>query len=166
MSPEQTFDARNCDARSDIYALGCTLHWLLTGQPVYPAENRLKKFLAHANAPIPQLSDVLPGLPRQFDAVFAKMLAKRPEGRYPTMQAVAADLAPCLEIRQRPGAATVNAVSPAAAIPVAATENTAVLADATRVAGSPQAELDLAKLPAEAQPVIRRLPKGYCDVEM
>jgi len=47
LSPEQARNSRNVDIRSDIYSLGCTLYFLLTGQPPYPEGNAIEKLLAH-----------------------------------------------------------------------------------------------------------------------
>jgi serine/threonine protein kinase len=97
MSPEQAVDARNCDHRTDIYSLGCTLFRLLTDKPVYLGNTLIEKMIAHAEAAIPNLRESLPHVPDQLNEVFVKMVAKRPEERYQSMTEVLADLRRCLE---------------------------------------------------------------------
>jgi len=85
MSPEQAEDFQAADQRSDIYSLGCTLHKLLTGDPVYDADTSMRRLLAHRDAPIPSLRECGRNIPTELDAVFQKMVAKNPNDRYQSM---------------------------------------------------------------------------------
>ena len=82
LPPEQAVDAGKADERSDIYALGCTLFYLVTGQPPYPLKSSIDKLMAHRNAPVPSLRKLRPEVPAWLDAAGKKMLAKRPEDRF------------------------------------------------------------------------------------
>jgi len=96
MSPEQALNTKHADHRSDIYSLGCTLHYLLTGAPVYDGGTPMERLLAHRERPVPRLSSVCPEVPPQLDAIFARLLAKKPEDRYQSVSEVLRELA-CLE---------------------------------------------------------------------
>ncbi|OYW18134.1 MAG: hypothetical protein B7Z55_11200, partial [Planctomycetales bacterium 12-60-4] len=92
MSPEQALDVRQADQRSDIYSLGVTLWFLLTGQPLFHADTAMKKLMAHQQEPIPALSKQRDDVPPQLDAIFARMVAKTPAARYQSMGNVIAAL--------------------------------------------------------------------------
>lgn len=96
VAPEQVRDPHAADHRSDIYSLGCTLHFLLTGQSPYENDNSLKVFMAHQTAPIPHIRDIRPDVPTSLDAVFRKMLSKKPQERHPSMREVVHELEPFL----------------------------------------------------------------------
>jgi serine/threonine-protein kinase len=95
MAPEQFVDAANVDHRADIYALGCTLYTLLTGQFVYPIKSQLKKALAHRDQPIPPLGAAREDVPPQLDLIYQKMLAKKASDRYESMEPLLAALQTC-----------------------------------------------------------------------
>ncbi len=96
MSPEQAVDTRSVDGRADIYALGCTLHYLLTGNPPFAGDNMMQRLMAHRAQPIPSLRKTRPDVPVSLEDVFHRMLAKRPEDRFSTMSAVITLLEDCL----------------------------------------------------------------------
>lgn len=92
MSPEQTYDSRRVDRRADIYSLGCTLYFLLTGEAPYGQDNQTVVVMSHRDKPPPSIRKVRPDVPEALDRILAKMMAKRPEDRYPSLKQLIADL--------------------------------------------------------------------------
>ena len=92
IAPEQALDSRRADARSDLYSLGCTLHTLLIGRPPYGGATPMERLVAHREAPIPSLRAARPEVPEALDAIFARLVAKKPEDRYPSASALIGDL--------------------------------------------------------------------------
>lgn len=92
ISPEQARDPRMADVRSDIYSLGCTLFFLLTGQPPFPEGTALQKLLSHSQEDPPDVRSFRPELSPRVTALLHKMLAKRPGQRQQTPADVMRDL--------------------------------------------------------------------------
>ncbi len=100
MAPEQALSTRQADARSDIYSLGCTLAYLLTGQPPFSGESVLKRLMAHRDTPVPSLCDLRHDVPDSVNRIFQKMVAKQPAERYQSMRELLVDLEPFVGSRR------------------------------------------------------------------
>lgn len=95
MAPEQWEDSSGVDIRADVYSLGCTLFYLLTGRAPYgqPAFDTIRKKLkAHAAEPVPSLAEHRGDCPKELDKLLGRMLAKEPEDRFDTPAEVAEQL--------------------------------------------------------------------------
>jgi len=93
MAPEQAVDSSRVDIRADIYSLGCTLYFLLTGQMVFDTDIFAQKMMAHQmQQPIP-IRKHSPQVPQALEAVVARMMEKKPQDRFQTPAEVAAALA-------------------------------------------------------------------------
>jgi serine/threonine-protein kinase len=82
IAPEQAKNPRDADVKSDIYSLGCTLFFMLTGRPPFPHGTALQKVLAHAGDAAPDVREFRPDVSGELAEILAKMLAKRPEDRF------------------------------------------------------------------------------------
>ena len=80
MAPEQAAGGP-VDARTDLYALGCLLYAMLTGQPPFTGDNPLRVLWQHLNEPAPALSSVRSGIPADLDRLVGQLLAKNPADR-------------------------------------------------------------------------------------
>ena len=125
MPPEQAIDSGLVDHRADIYSLGGTLYYLLTGGPPYQAATIMAMLLKHRDAPIPDLGAARPDAPAELVALFRRMVAKAPEDRVQTMADVVRELE---QVQARGGPAGSGVRPSAAAGPVATPGSTAVMA--------------------------------------
>jgi serine/threonine-protein kinase len=93
MSPEQARGAKTIDHRTDVYALGCVLFEMITGQPPFVRRGPAEVIVAHLQEPAPRASSLVPGVPTALDELVAQMLAKDPAARPASMADVATRLA-------------------------------------------------------------------------
>jgi serine/threonine protein kinase len=92
IAPEQIENAAGVDPRSDIYALGSTLYYALTGRPPFPGGTVLEKFQRHrTEEPLP-IEQINPSVPVRFRRVVRRMMAKKPEDRFQTAHAIREEL--------------------------------------------------------------------------
>ncbi|HET6880502.1 MAG TPA: bifunctional serine/threonine-protein kinase/formylglycine-generating enzyme family protein [Pirellulales bacterium] len=111
MAPEQATGAESVDGRADVYGLGCTLYRLVTGQLPYRGGSPQALIAAHRDQKMPSLCAAREDVPRPLDAIFKRMVAKKPDDRQQTMDEVVAALEK-LRLNGRPKASrTSDAVS-------------------------------------------------------
>ena len=91
MSPEQG-EGLDVDSRSDIYSLGATFFEMLTGTQPYRGNTALAIIRAHCDAPVPKLTDQVPGAPAELEAILLKMMAKKPADRFSDFPSLVAGL--------------------------------------------------------------------------
>jgi eukaryotic-like serine/threonine-protein kinase len=84
LAPEAAVNCRNADIRSDIYGLGCTLYFCLTGRPPFPDGTVAQKLLCHQTKQPQPIHSLRPDLPKELVAVIGKMMAKEPRNRFQT----------------------------------------------------------------------------------
>lgn len=100
LAPEQARDASGVDIRADIYSLGGTLYWALTGKVPFPSDAPMHQQIVNRliQAP-PSISKERFDVPPELNGIIAKMMATKPEDRFPTPQAVMRALLPYLRSR-------------------------------------------------------------------
>jgi serine/threonine protein kinase/formylglycine-generating enzyme required for sulfatase activity len=103
IAPEQIRDARSADIRADIYSLGCTLCYVLTGGPPFPGESLYDTLQAHHSMDAEPLNLARPEVPVELAALVAKMMAKEPAMRFQTPGEVAQVLLPFFKPGANPG---------------------------------------------------------------
>src|SRR5262249_43043836 len=92
IAPEQARNSHTVDIRADLYSLGCTFFYILTGFPPYSGKNYLEKLVQHQEAPIPPIERIRPEVPAPVANVIRQLMAKKPAQRLQTPGALAAML--------------------------------------------------------------------------
>ncbi|GAB5403432.1 MAG: hypothetical protein Aurels2KO_16630 [Aureliella sp.] len=102
ISPEQARNPRDADVRSDLYSLGCSLFFMLTGNPPFPEGTALQKLLNHGSQPPPDTSNWRDDVSDQLHDILMKLMAKRPVERYQRPVELINDLVTLAEYEELP----------------------------------------------------------------
>lgn len=102
ISPEQARDPRDADVRSDLYSLGCSWFFMLTGHPPFPEGTALQKLLNHGSLPPPDPRGWRDDLSDQLYEVLMKLMAKQPVHRYQNPHELINDLMLLAEVEDLP----------------------------------------------------------------
>jgi serine/threonine protein kinase len=92
MPPEQARDAKNVDHRTDIYALGCTFYYFLTGKLPFDGKSVLKLIVAKEKGQYPAARSLNSKIPEKLSLMIDKMIQKEPKHRYSSCEEIMNDL--------------------------------------------------------------------------
>ena len=81
-APEAAMGNQKVDGRADIYSLGCTMFFLLTGKPPFGEGALHERIVKHQTQPPPDIASLRPGTPKDLAAICRKMMAKKPADRF------------------------------------------------------------------------------------
>jgi serine/threonine protein kinase len=117
VSPEQAMDSHDVDIRTDIYSLGATFYFMLTGKPLFPDGRVAQKLIWQKDREPTPIHELRPDVPPDLEALVMKMLAKEREDRYQSPAEVMAALEPWVETPiAPPGDSEIPQMCPAARV--------------------------------------------------
>jgi serine/threonine-protein kinase len=99
LAPEQALDSHRVDGRADIYGLGCSMFFLLTGHPPFVGGTLAQRLMMHQKQPPPSILLDRPDAPPDLIEICLKMIAKKPGERYQSAADAAKDLTAWLVAR-------------------------------------------------------------------
>jgi serine/threonine protein kinase len=97
IAPEQTYDACAVDGRADQYGMGCTMYYTLTGRPPFPGGTNKERIMRHRSDEPALITERNPDVPARFAEIVHRMMAKKPELRYESDEAVRRELLPWVQ---------------------------------------------------------------------
>jgi serine/threonine-protein kinase len=89
LAPEQALNSHAVDVRADIYSLGCSLYYVLTGHPPFPDGTLPQRLMAHQKTQPPPIRQARPDVPQDMVEICTKMMAKKADQRYQSASEVA-----------------------------------------------------------------------------
>jgi serine/threonine protein kinase len=89
LAPEQAINSHRVDTRVDIYSLGCTLYFTLTGHPPFPDGTLPQRLMKHQSVEPTSIAKERQGAPTELVAICRRMMAKSPDKRFQTATEVA-----------------------------------------------------------------------------
>jgi len=117
MAPEQIRGA-DIDARTDLYALGCVLYELLTGDPPFLGSTPATTMHMHCKSPIPRAAEIALDCPVALDQLITRLLAKEPDGRPGSARLILEELTRCQRREPSPAPSTAPVPKAVSAPPV------------------------------------------------
>lgn len=114
LAPEQAINSQTVDHRADVYALGCTFYYLLTGHPPFAAGTSLERMTAHRHDQPPSLLVDRPDAPAALVTICQRMMEKSPVDRYTSADEVRRALTAWLESETSAGRVNAQALAAAA----------------------------------------------------
>src|SRR5262249_53413958 len=140
LAPEQALDSHSVDIRADIYSLGATFYFCLTGRTPFTEGTVAQKLIWHQTRQPKPIRSLRPEVPAGLVAILEKMMAKDPDQRYQTPIEVAKALAPWTETPiPPPPSGEMPQLSPAAVGATASGDGTA--APAAAASGPPSSRV-------------------------
>jgi serine/threonine protein kinase len=100
LAPEQIADEQT-DARTDVYSLGALLFEALAGQPPFTGASPAIVLNKHLHELPPYIRGFNPAVPRELAHIIARAMARRPEDRFPSVEAFARALEPYRDAKER-----------------------------------------------------------------
>ena len=127
IAPEQALNSQAADTRADIYSLGGTFHFLLTGQPPFAGGSLTQKLMWHQIKPPTPIRQLRPEVPEAIEALLLRMLAKDPTDRPQTPGEVAEGLADWLQTSLPPSDEEIPSLCAAAQGPLTGASSSSLL---------------------------------------
>ena len=97
LSPEQARQSHEVDHRTDIYSLGCTMYYLISGRPPFMGGSFTQRILKHQIETPESLKKLRPDCPPEFVSICSQMMEKSPDDRFESMEQIHRQLAQWLQ---------------------------------------------------------------------